>query len=337
MYRVFSKIFKSQNIMFFIGAIIYLILIITMTNVALMLFATFVIASSLDPLVNKLVSKYNYKRSTASAIVLSGFIGVILLLFLPIVIIGCNEIRHLGLNLCNQTDLIKSLSQNIPFIRHLNLDNIDIGAFLAGNSESITGIIKTLSTAVVYFIVSVIFTYFTLADRDLLINTYLRFFPKRVRKKRKEIIDIGTQKVSGYITGMVAGMVCVGGIMMLGLFFLLPKYAIMLGFVTAIFDLVPVIGPAIALVICLLVAAFNTSPGVLVLITLIFMIAQLVENNVVKPYVFGKLLNLHPMVIYISFFVCAKFLGVVGVIFAPAIAAVVCVSIEELYLKNMEE
>jgi len=125
---------------------------------------------------------------------------------------------------------------------------------------------------------------------------------------------------------------------MLGLFFLMPKYAVMLGFITAIFDLVPVIGPAIALLICLLVAAFNTtSPVVFVLITLIFLIAQLVENNVVKPYVFGKLLNLHPMVIYISFFVCAKFLGVVGVIFAPAIAAVVCVFLEELYLKNMEE
>ena len=333
MNNMVSKIFNSQNIIFTIGAIIYIILIITMTNVALMFFATFVIASSLEPLVKKLEKKY--KRSTASAIVLGGFIGIILLLFLPICIIGCNEIRNLGLHFSEQSDNIKGILENIPFLRHLDLSNIDIGAFIAGNSDNIIEIIKGLSMSVVYFIVSIIFTYFTLADRELLINTYLKFFPKKTRAKRLEIINITTQKISGYITGMVAGMVCVGAIMMLGLLFLLPKYAVMLGFITAIFDIIPVVGPAIALIICLLVA-YSSGPVVLALIVLVFLIAQLVENNLVKPYVFGKLLNLHPLVIYIFLFICAKFLGIVGAIFAPAIAASVCVFIEELYLKNME-
>ena len=141
MQRMFSQIFSLQNRMFFMWSILYLILIITMTNVALMLFATFVIAASLNPLVDKLVSKYNYKRSTASALVLSGFLGVILLLFLPVIVIGCNEIRHLGMNLSHHVDTIKALLQNIPFVRQIDLENIDIGAFLAGNSENIIGIV----------------------------------------------------------------------------------------------------------------------------------------------------------------------------------------------------
>ena len=334
MNNLFSKIFNQHNIIFSIGVIIYLILLVTMTDMALLLFATFVIASSLDPLVNRLEKKF--KRSTASAIVLGGFIGIILLLFLPIFIIGCNEIRHFALSFSQQDESIKSILENIPFIRHIDLESIDIGAFLAGNSANIIGIVKTLSTSVIYFIVSIIFIYFTLADRDLLIDTYLRFFPKKTRVKRRKMIDITTQKVSGYITGMVAGMVCVGVIMMFGLFFILPKYAIMLGFVTAIFDIVPVVGPAIALIICLLVA-YPSGPVVLVFIALLFAVAQLIENNLVKPYVFGRLLNLHPLVIYIFLFICAKFLGVLGVILSPAIAAAVCVSIEELYLKNMED
>lgn len=334
MNNIFSKFFNSQNVIFAIGIIIYLVLLIEMTDIALMLFATFVVASSLDPLVSKLEKKY--KRSTASAIVLGGFIGIVLLLFLPICIIGCNEIKNFCLHFSQNTENIKNFLENIPFVRHIDLNNINIGVFLADYSDNIIGIIKTLSSSVIYFIVSVIFTYFTLADKELLTNTYLRFFPKKTRKKRKEIIDITTQKVSGYITGMAAGMICVGAIMMLGLLFLLPKYAIMLGFVTAIFDIIPVVGPAIALIICLLVAS-NSDPVVLVLIALVFAIAQLVENNFVKPYIFGKLLNLHPLVIYLSLFICAKFLGIVGVIFAPAIAAAVCVFIEELYLKNMDD
>ncbi len=329
-----SKIFSIQNIVFAIGIIVYIILLITMTDLALMLFASLVIASSLEPLVSKLEKKY--KRSTAAAIVLGGFLGIVLLLFLPIIIIGINEIRHLGVTISSNTDGLKSIMENIPFIRHINLDNIDIGAFIAGNSENIIGTVKTLSSAVIYFIVSIIFTYFSLADRELLISAYLRFFPKKTRAKRQEMIDITAKKISGYITGMVAGMVCVGAIMIFGLMFILPRYAIMLGFITAIFDIIPVVGPAIALIICLLVA-YNSGPFALVLIALVFLVAQLVENNFVKPYVFGKLLNLHPMVIYISLFICAKFLGVIGVIFAPAIAATTCVFIEEMYLKNMDK
>ena len=72
------------------------------------------------------------------------------------------------------------------------------------------------------------------------------------------------------------------------------------------------------------------------LIVVTFSLVQLVENNVVKPYVFGKLLNLHPIIIYIFLFICTKYLGVIGVIFAPAIAAAVCVTIDELYIKNIE-
>jgi len=76
---------------------------------------------------------------------------------------------------------------------------------------------------------------------------------------------------------------------------------------------------------------------IVILTALIFLFAQFAENNFVKPYVFGKFMDLHPIVIYIFLFVCAKYFGVVGAIFAPAIAADTCVFIEELYLKNMDE
>ena len=68
---------------------------------------------------------------------------------------------------------------------------------------------------------------------------------------------------------------------------------------------------------------------------LVFAIAQIAENNLVKPYIFGKFLALHPLIIYLFLFITAQHLGVVGVIFAPAIAATVCVLIEELYIKNI--
>ena len=71
------------------------------------------------------------------------------------------------------------------------------------------------------------------------------------------------------------------------------------------------------------------------LIIVWFAIVQWAENNLVRPYIFGKFLDLHPLIIYFFLFVTAQYLGVIGVVFAPAIAATVCVLIEELYIKNV--
>ena len=302
-----------------------------------MLFASFVIACSLNPLVDKLETKMN--RSTASAIVLSAFLGVIFLLFLPVVVMGCTQFDNITSQFFNIIGNLENVVEKTPYLKGIDISKFDISAVLSAHSDlanNVVGVMKNLSFTVVYFIISVLFTYFFMADEKTIRDTILRLLPPNAREKRAEMIEITTKKVSGYITGMVAGMVCVGVIMTAGLLLLQVKYAVLLGFITAIFDIIPVIGPGIALIITLL-AAGSTNPITLVLIVVTFAIAQLVENNVVKPYVFGKLLNLHPIIIYIFLFICAKYLGVIGVIFAPAIAAAVCVAVEELYIKNIEK
>ena len=52
-----------------------------------------------------------------------------------------------------------------------------------------------------------------------------------------------------------------------------------------------------------------------------------------RPIVIGKLMNIHPLTIVLSLLIGAKFLGFWGVILGPAIASVVCVLIDELYIK----
>ena len=54
MINIFQKFFNKQNITFLIGIILYLIFLFVLTDIALMLFASFVIACSLNPLVDKL-------------------------------------------------------------------------------------------------------------------------------------------------------------------------------------------------------------------------------------------------------------------------------------------
>ena len=73
----------------------------------------------------------------------------------------------------------------------------------------------------------------------------------------------------------------------------------------------------------------------MLIVLMVFAITQIAENNLIRPYIFGKMLDLHPLIIYFFILITAQYLGVTGVIFAPAIAATVCVLIEELYIKSI--
>ena len=321
MENMFQKIGKTQNIVFLLGIIFYTICLFTITDIALMLFVTYVIACALNPLVDKLEKKCN--RNIAAAIVFGGFIGGILLMFLPIVIIGGKEIANLAAQYPQYVDQVKDYVMNSPVLQEF------------ANSGGLMASITSISKGGIYLFVALIFTYFLIVDRDKLLDAAMRFFPNKARGRIREIMKISEQKLSRFVSGQFIASASVGLIMIIGLLCLKVDSAIILGCVSAVLDIVPIVGPGIALVVCLAVV-YKLGWTVVILTAVIFAIAQIVENNVVKPYVFGKFMDLHPIVIYIFLFVCAKYFGAVGAIFAPAIAADACVFIEELYLKNMD-
>lgn len=63
-----------------------------------------------------------------------------------------------------------------------------------------------------------------------------------------------------------------------------------------------------------------------------FLLVQQLSNYIVRPILFGKFMQLHPLMIFLALFLAEQFLGFWGVILSPAIAATVCVLIDELYL-----
>ena len=320
--NIFHKINNSQNIIFLIGIIIYIICLFTITDIALMFFATYVVASALNPIVDKLEKKCG--RQIAAIIVFGSFVCGLLLMFLPIIIFGGNEISHIAAQYPQYVENAKDYIMNSPVVQDF------------ANSGGLISSITSISKAGIYLFVALIFTYFLIVDKEKILNAILRFFPKKSRERMRNIYNISEEKLSRFVSGQFIASASVGLIMIIGLLLLKVQSAVVLGCICAVLDIIPIVGPAIALVICLAVV-YKLGWTIVILTGIIFAIAQFAENNFVKPYVFGKFMDLHPIVIYIFLFVCAKYFGVVGAIFAPAIAADACVLIEELYLKNMDE
>ncbi len=337
---IFPKYVTIKNIIFLIIAVLFVIFISKIQDIAILFFASYVIACSFNPLVDKLEKKF--KRSIAAALVLFSFIILVCAFIIPLIYMSTNEIKAFADAFPSYIDSIVSFIQTNKYIIKLNLSDVDFGGLVSAATGFTGGFLsgsiiigKNIGSALVYSIIALIITFYFMADKAQVRDTYLSLFPSNMQKRAGSIMDSISDKIGGYVIAQIVTMASVGIIMMIGLLIIKAEYAVLLGFITAICDIVPVIGPFIALMICL-VAAYKSGVTAIILTVIIFAIAQLTENNFVRPYIFGKMLNLHPLIIYLFLLITAKYLGVIGVIFAPAIAATIVVLIEELYVKSIK-
>lgn len=338
--NIFQKYISAKNIIFFIIAILFIVFLTKIKDVAILFFASYVIACSLNPLVDKL-SDMHLKRGAASALVLGLTVLLLGAFFIPVVALAGHEIKSFVNHIPQFIDSIKDFVATTPILNKSQLAQIDVGDFISSASGVTTAFVNksinvsaNFASALVYFLAGLLIIYYFMADKDMVRNAYMSLFPEQMKERAEEIIETISKKIGGYVIAQITTMSSVGIIMTIGLLFAGVEYAVLLGLITAILDIIPVVGPGIALVICLL-TAYKAGWVTLAVIIAVFAIAQLAENNFIRPFIFGKFLDLHPLIIYLFLFITAQYLGIVGVIFAPAIAATVCVLIEELYIKNI--
>jgi len=337
--NVFQKYISAKNIIFFILAILFIVFVTKIKDIAILFFASYVIACSLNPLVDKLAKKM--KRGIASAVVLLLTVSILSAFFVPIIAMAGHEIKSFIAHIPQYIDYIKEFITTTPIINKSQLANIEIGDFISSASGITSNFVNksinfsvNFASTMVYFLAALIIIYYFMADKEDVKKAYMSLFPAQMKERADEIIETISKKIGGYVIAQITTMTSVGIIMAIGLLLIKVEYAVLLGLITAVLDIVPVVGPGLALIICL-ITAYKAGPLTLALILLVFAIAQIAENNLVRPYIFGKFLDLHPLIIYLFLFITAQHLGVVGVIFAPAIAATVCVLVEELYIKNI--
>ena len=135
----FQKYINVQNIIFFIISIIFTVLICKNIDIALLFFSSFVIACSLNPLVDKLSEK-KITRTVSSLIVIIGVILVIVLLFIPTVFLAASEISSFAINFPLYVDELDDFLDNFAIMHQLGLNKFDMDAIastLSSFSENI--------------------------------------------------------------------------------------------------------------------------------------------------------------------------------------------------------
>lgn len=337
----FKEHFTFKNVIFLILVLFILKTLSQITVIAMLFFASYVIACSLNPIVDKLEKKMN--RSAATSLVLIMTMVISFAFFLPIIFIALKQVQGLIKILPEKIDLIQNFIYNYKFYGHKIPELLNIDSIINSSTQITTGLVNqsinfTLSFAqgILFLLAICMIVFYFMSDKKVIKDGLIRFFPKDMKLKAAELYDTISVNVGGYVIAQILNMVAIGLLTALGMFILKVDYALLLGLITGVLDIVPVVGPTVALILCLIMA-YQMGWVKLALVVLAFLTAQWVSNNLVRPIIFGKFLNLHPLIIIFSLLIAAQFLGIWGVILAPAIASMICVLFDELYLKTINK
>ena len=341
MIRLFNKEISIKTILFGFFMVLCLFFMFTNVDVAIMLFISLVFACSLNPIVDKLEQKM--PRPAATCIVLFGALAILGILFAFIFMLGAYQISELVKEYPNYVKNLNEAIKNSAVFQSMGITKIDIDGMTASMANStegaidyVVGLIKGMGSSFAYCLTGLIFLFFFMQDKKSIKKTVLKYFPVNIKKRTEEIMDNISSKMGGYVSAQTMAVLSVFVVNAVGLLILQNPYAISIAIIAAILDIVPVVGPAIAIVICL-IGVYEFGTKVLITTLIVMVLAQLVENNLVRPYAFSKLMDLHPTIIFLSLILGGKYFGFIGVLFGPAMAATICVLLDELYVKNIKE
>ena len=143
------------------------------------------------------------------------------------------------------------------------------------------------------------------------------------------------RQVGGYVTGNLAISLIAGSLATFVLLLLGVPFAVALGLLVGLLDLVPLVGATLAAVIVVAVGFLHSVLAGIVLIVF-FIVYQQIENHVLQPLVYHRTVSLSPLAILVSILVGAELAGVLGALAAIPVAGAIQVLIVD-YLRERRE
>lgn len=146
------------------------------------------------------------------------------------------------------------------------------------------------------------------------------WIPPRERERWTRFGHELSRAVGGYVRARVLAAFFIGVSYLVAFTLLGMKQTLLLAVVGGLFDLVPVIGPLLAAVPALIVAAFQSFGQVLAVVA-VMLVAQQVESGVLEPLLAGRMVHLSPAVMVLAVAAGAAAAGIPGMLVAVPVAA----------------
>lgn len=329
----------------FVAALVagYFIIVLAFKYAAPFVLA-FIVALLIDPMVNFINKKLRISRSISSLIALAVVLAIVVVILVAGISAMISEINsligalpsyyaHIQSWLTNIMDIVRKwYSELTPQTMNIMNEALSqIYTWLEQLLHVIMNWILNLFNAIpnmsLFVVFAVLATYIISKDKHLIGQTMLKAIPT---KWSKQLYRLQSDVLSSAwkLLWTQALLICIStGITIAGFFILKIKYAVILGIISGLLDLLPIVGPALLFIpwslYCLFTGNIGLGIGLAVLYAFMSVSRQILQAKLVSGNV-----GLHPLVSLISLYVGMKVFGIIGVIIGPLVALIIVQAIK---------
>ena len=322
--------FRPRAILIVIGvvlasAILLQVIWVTRSVIIWVLIALF-LAMALNPAVETLVRR-GVRRGPAVGIVFAGAILLIVGIAATFVPTLVREVNDLAEAIPDYIDDLTRGRGRLGFLERdyqivekarEAIEKSGAGGVL-GLSNTALSLTKSILNGVIAVVTIAFLTLFMLLEGPVWIERIYGLMSESKQRRWRKVGGDIYRTVGGYVTGnlaisLIAGVVSTAVLLVLGV-----PYAVALGLIVALLDLIPLAGATIAAILVSGVGFLHSTRAGIVLV-IFFILYQQLENHVLQPLVYGRTVRLSPLVVLIAVLMGAELAGVIGALGAIPLA-----------------
>lgn len=239
-------------------------------------------------------------------------------------------------DLFNSIPLVPDLEDVFPNLAtqlsDMNLNGLveQFQPIITSTFGSLGNVIGTLSTVVTGLITIPVLLYYMLLEGYKLIPLMLHHIPNAYRKTSKTIFFQSHYQIGRYVRGQIIVAIMVGFLFAIGFSIIGLDYAITLGVLATVLNVIPYIGSVMAAVPAVIIGLI-TSPFMFIKVLIVLSLEAFIEGRLIQPQILGSNLKIHPVTILIVLLGAGRLFGLTGVIVGVPAFAVFKVIFTELY------
>jgi predicted PurR-regulated permease PerM len=174
-------------------------------------------------------------------------------------------------------------------------------------------------TIVVASITIAFMTFFMLLEGPVWVERFYGLLPAESQPRWRQVGYDIYRTVGGYVTGNLLISLIAGGLTTIVLAAMGVPYAVALGLIVAILDLIPLSGATMAAILIGIVSFIHSIPAGIVVVVF-FIVYQQIENHLLQPVIYGRTVELSPLAVLISILIGAELAGILGALAAIPVA-----------------
>lgn len=247
-----------------------------------------------------------------------------------------------------QTILTDWLSKISPYFESVYISETQIqklavyitnflSQFLTTIFDSRSGVITNVASFFIHLVATIILTFYFLKDREAILKTIdnvsMILLSSKLRQRIKYFLKDLHEVFGNFILGQLLDALIVGIASTTLLLIIGHPFALLIGVIAGITNVIPYIGPIIGAALALILGIFtNVKLGILGCVLLI--IYQQIDGNIIQPKILGDSVGLAPVWIFIAILVGGSYLGAVGMIISVPLVALMKRYFDRLFMKH---